>query len=74
MVDGAKSPQIVVDGVDLFVEVEPPNVQSALVGCQVIFVEPPQVHESHKVYSLTLPHAGRCLSIFKSISSFRAKT
>ena len=57
MVDSARSPQIVVDGVDLFVEVEPPNVQSALVGCQVVFVEPPQVLESQNVYSLTLPHA-----------------
>ena len=57
MVDGARSPQIIVDGVDIFVKVEPPNVQSALVGCQVIFVEPPQVLESQKVYSLTPPHA-----------------
>ena len=57
MVDGTRSPQIVIDGVDIFVEVEPPNVQSALVGCQVVFIEPPQVLESQKVYALTLPHA-----------------
>ena len=56
MIDDARFPQIVIDGVDLFVEVEPPNVQSTLVGCQVVFVKPPQVLESQKVYSLTLPH------------------
>ena len=41
IVDDARSPQIVVDVVDLFVLVEPSSVHLAFVGYQIAFVEPP---------------------------------
>ena len=41
ILDGAKSPQIVVDVVDLFFLGESPSVKSAHAGYQVASVEPP---------------------------------
>ena len=49
IVDDARSPQVVVDIVDLFFLVEPLIVHLAFVGYQITFVEPPEVVESQKI-------------------------
>ena len=41
IVDDARSLQVVVEVVDLFIVVEPPSVHLAFVGYQIAFVESP---------------------------------
>ena len=70
ILDDTRFLQIVVDVIDLVAAIRPSSGQSALVGYQAVVVELPQVLESQKVYTPTLPRIEKMISR----SWFGAKT